>query len=133
MAANPQSTQDWLKAFYAAADALDARGEVEAFFAQRFSELKSMRHAITTIDVLPDKVYHGAVVTYIIKDDDKEEEEISLRALTVFGKGWRGQNLLQSFVHGSDSSGGAKETDCPAQADTDMCSLGRLKPHSHVP
>lgn len=76
MAANPQSTQDWLKAFYAAADALDARswvetywtddaelqfagvpvakgrGEVEAFFAQRFSELKSMRHAITTIDVL---------------------------------------------------------------------------------
>lgn len=26
------------------------------------------------------------MVTYIIKDDDKEEEEISVRALTVFGK-----------------------------------------------
>lgn len=42
-----------------------------------------MTHRIISVDILPDKIYHEASINYIVKGDD---QEIVLRAMTVFGK-----------------------------------------------
>ena len=102
-----QDTEAWLRDFYAAGDALDSESwlrmfwtedatlefagnpavdgadSIQEFFASRFAALKSMKHTVLSVDIFPDKVWHEASITYVLKDDD---QEVTLRACTVFGK-----------------------------------------------
>jgi len=107
MPEHQKDPETWLRAFYAAGDALDPQPwlsaywtedasldfggqppikgaiNIQQFFASRFEALKSMKHTIVSMDVFPNKLYHEALVTYVLKGD---VEDITLRACTVFGK-----------------------------------------------
>lgn len=59
--------------------------ELLAFFNNQFPLLESMKHHITHVDVLPDRIYQEAEIHYVIKNDP-EKKVIVVRGIAVFGK-----------------------------------------------
>lgn len=97
----------WLKQFHTAADSLNAEFYIKEFytdeavlqfgnypiiqsqkdliklFKDQFSRLDMMKHEIGHIDVLPDRIYQYANISYKIKGDN---EVIKIPGLAVFHK-----------------------------------------------
>ncbi len=108
-AQNIVDTHAWLSQFHAASDALNAPHWINTFFAPNatirfannpalvgreeiigsfndtFKLLASMKHTVLAVDVLPEKIYQEALITYIVKNDP-EQVPISVRGMAVFGK-----------------------------------------------
>ncbi|KAI8577486.1 hypothetical protein K450DRAFT_212779, partial [Umbelopsis ramanniana AG] len=102
-------TLRWLQGFHAASDSLDSTEFVQNYFtedavvqfgnnpvvkahgpfieiqSQRLKVLESMSHEVVSFDILPDKIYQVASVTYKVKNDPSGEA-IVIPGLAVFYK-----------------------------------------------
>lgn len=98
----------WLLRFHEANDALDAaavgrfhaegsvvrfgnadpiigRSKIEEHFGNVFPLLEVMKHRVVRFDVLHDRIYQEASITYVIRGDE-EKKEITISGLAVIGK-----------------------------------------------
>lgn len=66
-----------------------------ALFEQQFALLESMQHEIHHFDVLPDRIYQEASISYIVKGDP-EKRTVKLLGLAVFGKAL-GEDKMRFF------------------------------------
>ena len=100
----------WLTDFHAIGDSLDPKAsvakfytedcvmqfpglpqlkghtEILNFFERQFLLLESMKHTITHFDVLPDRIYQEATISYVVKGDS-EKKPVEVQGIAMFGKG----------------------------------------------
>ena len=55
------------------------------FFDGQFALLDLMKHTIKTVDIIGDKVYQEATITYMVKGDP-EQKKIDLQGIAVYGR-----------------------------------------------
>ena len=54
-------------------------------FEKQFQVIETMNHEVGEVDVLPEKIYQSALITYTVKNDP-ERKKITLSGMAVFHK-----------------------------------------------
>lgn len=77
-------TEDWTMHF-PGQPPLQGHAAIIDLFTAQFALLESMKHTIKHVDVLPNRIYQEASISYVVKGD-AEKTPVEIQGLAVFGK-----------------------------------------------